>query len=549
MNIFVALPAARPAHLLVKRWLLTLLLTVPAMFSMDGQNSLHLNLFDQHHRGDVRYSGSWAYIDSLGNEYALLGTKTGTAIYAIDQAPVTEVGFIPGPPSNWREITVWGTHAFVTTEGTGFGEGMQVIALHNLPDTAFLVTTFHETFNRGHIIQRDIYSEDPFVYVIGTTTTGGIHILDVSIPHAPVEVGLYQPDYYLHDCHIKGNLLFAAAFYEGTIDIVDISDKSQPVLLTRIADPGGNTHSSWITEDNRYLVVCDELDGLPARVFHIENPENAYEVASWTANPLSLVHNPYIKGDFLFVTHNTEGLRVLDIRDPEIPVEVAYYDTWDGPSGGFNGLWSACPFLPSGKIVGGNREDGLYVWTMDPVQAGRFYGLVTDSITGIPVWGANILIRKQSNGDTLYEYTSTLSGSFRGGSLTDTFLISVEFPGYHPYGPVPFHLAAGDSLFLPIQLNPVNTSLIAADLPNPDFILYPNPGADQIQLRTYSVENQNLTFNLLDLNGRLLYSTVLQQKGVATIDVQALYPGIYLYQIRDRAGTLFDTGMWFKGTN
>ena len=134
--------------------------------------------------------------------------------------------------SNWREVTVIGEYAYVTTEGTSDTTGMQVVSLAFLPDSLHLVTTYTETFGKGHIIQRDIYSDLPYVYVNGTATTQGIHILDVSNPLAPVEVGLYEPGYYIHDCHVKGDLLFAAAINENTIDIVDISDKTQPTLIT-----------------------------------------------------------------------------------------------------------------------------------------------------------------------------------------------------------------------------------------------------------------------------------------------------------------------------
>ena len=79
-----------------------------------AQACQNVKLFGQFHRGDTRYSGSWTYIDLENRrEYALLGTRTGTAVYTIDDQPIREVGFIPGPPSNWREITVLGDYAYI----------------------------------------------------------------------------------------------------------------------------------------------------------------------------------------------------------------------------------------------------------------------------------------------------------------------------------------------------------------------------------------------------------------------------------------------------
>ena len=128
-----------------------------------AQDSLNISVYKNINRGDTRYSGSWAYIDSLGNEYALIGARTGLAAYSIDDTSSIELGFIPGPNSNWREITVVGTHAYVTTEGAGEGEGLQIIDLSYLPDSLHLRGTYSETFTRGHILQRDIYTNEPYI--------------------------------------------------------------------------------------------------------------------------------------------------------------------------------------------------------------------------------------------------------------------------------------------------------------------------------------------------------------------------------------------------
>jgi choice-of-anchor B domain-containing protein len=436
-----------------------------------SQDSWNVELFALANRGDVRYSGSWSYVAPDGSEYALIGAKTGTAAYPIDNAAgVTELGFIPGPETNWREITTIGHHAFVVTDVQGSGHGMQVIDLSYLPDSLHLVTNYTETFTKGHIIQKAIDSGEPFVYVMGTSTTQGVHILDVSDPANPVQTGLYDPDYYIHDAHIRGNLLFAAAFYETAVDIVDISDKTNPVLIGKIDYEGTNTHSFSTTEDGKYLILADEQDGYPARIFNVEDIENPVEVAQYTANPASLVHNPYVRGDFCFISHNTEGLRVLDIEDPELPVEVGYYDTWTGASGGFNGLWSACPYFPSGKIIGGDRANGLYVWTFNNTKAARIYGLVTDSISNEPLSGVFVEITQLS--DTL---VTGFAGHFKKGMLEGSYTLTVSAPGYFTKTRE-IDLAQGDSIWVEMPLVPENFTATAESNAFANVLpVYPNP--------------------------------------------------------------------------
>lgn len=477
--------------------LLPLLLGITLAFSTQAQDALNLSLFAQYNRGDGRASGCWHYAAPDGIEYAVLGAQTGTAIIRVDDPDnIEEVGFVPGYSSNWREVTVVGSQAYVVTEGSGTPHyGMQVIELGQLPDTAFLLSTYSQTFGRGHIIQKDIFSEAPYVYVCGTQSTQGVHIIDVSDPASPVEAGLYRPGYYIHDCHVRGNLLFAAAFYNGTIDIVDISDKSSPVLIATIDDPGGNTHSFSTTEDLSYLFVADEQDGLPGRLFDIRDLGNPWQVSTWTGNPASLVHNPYILGGYAFISHNTEGLRVLDIADPAVPVEVGYYDTYSGASGGFHGLWSASPYLPSGKIIGGNREDGLYVWTFNNARAGRFYGQVVDSLSGAPVFNALIQVE-----ETQGLFTSGIAGDFAGGYLPGTYTLRVFAQGYPPKS-VTVELAEGSEEQLLIELAPEVNSTGGPGQEAPRIELAPNPVGGQAIVRLKNMPQAQLAI-LLNSGGQ-----------------------------------------------
>lgn len=502
-----------------------------------AQESLNVSLYAQYNPGDGRASGSWYYAGPDGKEYAILGAQTGTAVVHI-KGPnnLEEVAFIPGYSSNWREVTVVGQQAYVVTEGSGSPHyGMQVIELGQLPDTAFLLTTYPATFGRGHIIQKDIFEDAPYVYVCGTSATQGVHIIDVSNPAAPQQVGLYQPGYYVHDCHVRGNLLFAAAFYEGTVDIVDITDKSAPTLLYRLDDPAGHTHSVSTTADMSYLFLADEQDGLPGRIFDIQNLEDPIEVATYTANTASLVHNPYIRGDFAFITHNTEGLRVVDIADPTVPVETGYYDTYSGASGGFNGLWSGCPYLPSGKVIGGNREDGLYIWSYNNTRAGRFYGQVLDSLAGTPIFNASITI--EGPGDVL---TSDFEGRFKKGYLPGDYTLMISAAGYTPKT-VSVQLAEGSEEHLIVELASLASGLEEARAPAQASI-YPNPFTEGITIAIPEGFTGATKLVLYNPSGSVAGEYSVAPGSALYIPQEALPGGLYWYALKDSSGVLLDSG-------
>ncbi len=499
------------------------LLFLLSSLSLSAQNILNIDLFGQVNRGDERYSGSWAYIAPDGSEYALIGAKTGTAVYSIDAADdITELGFIPGPATNWREITVIEQHAYVVTDVQDTGHTMQVIDLSNLPDGISLVTEYNETFQMGHIIGRDIYSDAPYVYVHGADSDDGTHILDVSDPANPVEVGVYAPGYYIHDGHIKGDYLYACAFNETQVDVVNISDKTNPILEAIIPDPGDNTHSAWLTEDSKYLFVADEQDGVESTIFNVEDLTDATPVARVLANELSLLHNPYICDEWAFCAHNTEGLIVYDIADPTLPVQVAQYDTFDGMSGGFKGLWSACPYFPSGKIIGADRTQGLFVWTFNDTRAVRFRGVVKDSISGEILADALVTLNAAE------DLPLSPLAEFRYGTLAGDFTLTAGLAGYDTKT-FSFTLAEGEEADFTIELVPddfVSTDDAASQKP---LRVFPNPFNALLSVEIPE-EMQTGELILYDAVGQIVQRVEFSEGNYLTLETGNLAEGIYFLE-------------------
>lgn len=517
---------------------LTLLLLILLNNFAFTQVALNVDLLGEVNRGDSRYSGSWSYVDADGNEYALIGARTGLAAYSIDDpSNMIELGFVPGPESNWREIMVLGNHAYVTTEGSGPGEGMQVVDLSFLPDSLHLTTTYTSTFTTGHILQKDIYSDSSYIYVNGVCNTCGVNILDVSDPAQPIEIGTYYPDYYIHDCMVKGDLMFASAFYNETLDIVDISDKTNPILITQIAIPGGRVHSSWVTEDDKYLFVCPEQDGLVARVYNIEDLTDIFEVSQYTANIESLVHNPYIKGDLAIISHNTEGLRILDLADPTFPVEVGYYDTFDGESGGFSGLWSACPFFPSGKVIGGDRTRGLMVWSFDEnLRAARVFGLIRDSISQAPLMNAQITVNPLSE-----VQTSDFLGEFKIGIIEGQLSLEIQRGGYMPKT-INLDLSQGDSENLIVDLVPndfVDVNEVSKN--NSLVTVFPNPGSKETVIQFGDLADA-FELVLYDNVGKALKRISIENKESIQLGEFLKSKGLVVWSIENDLGHVIASG-------
>lgn len=213
---------------------------------------------------------------------------------------------------------------------------------------------------------------------------------DVSSIEGEIEiVGVYAGDGYTHDaeCLIydgpqiiyKGKEI-CFAYNENTLTIVDVTVKSDPVLLSRTPyETSRYTHQGWLTEDQRYLLLDDELDELNGSVqrtttyiFDVLNLEAPVLIGTYEGPTQSIDHNLYIVDDIVYESNYRAGLRVLDasnIANAEL-TEIAYFDVY--PQDNLNqfghGIWSAYAFWMQDEnpnnhfVVGQTKAQGFFVF-------------------------------------------------------------------------------------------------------------------------------------------------------------------------------------------
>ena len=309
---------------------------------------------------NTAYTDIWGY-DADGREYALMGVTGGTSIIDVtDPANPVEVDFIPGPtapPYEWRDIKTHLNYAYVVTEGTGSGEGLQIIDLSNLPTSASLVNTVATWFSRAH----DIFIDNGYAYVIGTSGGGGMHILDLSDPVNPIRTAYYTASNYIHDVYVWNDTVVASA--EDSYDLVDVSNKNNPQLISlSSAIPGIYAHSGWMTEDKRYFIAAEEFNVRDLMVYDLQDRSTwDLVVPSWQMSGNSPTHNIFVLGDYAHISYYKDGYVVLDISDPTAPSFAGQFDTYPGTGGSYDGAWGCYPYLPSGNVLISDMSTGLYV--------------------------------------------------------------------------------------------------------------------------------------------------------------------------------------------
>lgn len=324
----------------------------------------------------------WGWTDpDTGREYALMGRSSGTAFVDVtDPADPLYVGNLPTHTSNssWRDIKVVNDHAFIGSEASG--HGLQVFDLSRLRDISpsDAPVTLDETAHYGgfgnshNIVAND---ETGLVVAVGSNTcSGGLHLIDATVPSSPLPAGCYAGDGYTHDAqcvvyrgpdeeHAGRELCFA--LNEDTLTIVDVTDRSAPVQISRTPYSGARyTHQGWLSEDHVWMGVNDELDETGyghttrTRYFDLTNLEEPLMRYASTNGVSSIDHNMYVKDGVVYQANYRSGLRIYPLHG----TEVGFFDIYpadDNPS--FNGAWSTYPFFDSGTVLISGIEQGLFV--------------------------------------------------------------------------------------------------------------------------------------------------------------------------------------------
>jgi choice-of-anchor B domain-containing protein len=373
----------------------------------------------------------WGYTSVSGREYAIIGLSSATAFVEITNPDDPQIVAVrQGPTSTWRDIKVYRHYAYAVSEG---GQGIQVFDMSMIDQGA---VTLVNTITSGgtaatHNVAINVASG--YLYRCGGSNNGLRIYRLTNFPE-----GGSNPSYvtswstrYVHDAHIVTysdgpyagrEIAFCCAGYNGGfvetgLTILDVTNKNNIQELAHLVYPQGvYSHQGWLTEDRRYFLLDDELDGStngsPSRthVIDVQDLSNPTYQGYFTNGNTAATHNVYVVGNRMYAANYRSGLRVFDISDPLNGQEIAYFDTFPGSdSANFNGLWSNYPFFPSGTVIGSDMERGLFIWTIDDPYGTPLVGDLNGSCS----------VDADDLGILLSAFGATADGDLNGDGITD----------------------------------------------------------------------------------------------------------------------------------
>lgn len=343
-----------------------------------------------------RVTDIWGWTDpETGREYVLVGRTAGLAFVDITEPGAPRmVGLMPANPSGARDIKVYRDHAFMTGDGAG-DHGLLVFDLTRLRSVVGAPGTFepdarYDLVASAHNLVVD--TESGFAYTVGTNTGGescggGLHMIDIREPLRPTFAGCYTDTegliwagrthdaqctvYRGPDIEYRGREICFAS-NETALRIVDVTDKTAPQPISTASHPGtAYIHQGWLTEDQRYFYVNDELDEIVGTtdrtrtlIYDVVELDDPILVGEHLGPDRATDHNLFIRANRAYLANYQAGFRVLDISDPENPIEVGWFDTTpygENPPGFGGGAWSAWPFFESGMVVVSSMNEGLFI--------------------------------------------------------------------------------------------------------------------------------------------------------------------------------------------
>lgn len=312
--------------------------------------------------GDVWGDGNFAYIGTIDNP--------ASEVYIIDLAdpanPVLATTWVPSvQAARIQDVKVHDGYGYFSSDAGG---GIFIVDLAN-PYAPVEVARINQALfpNQAHNLVHNVSLDGDYLYSVSSRGPH-VYVYDISNPASPqyVRTLLSPSGQAIHDVTVKNGRLFTSVIFGvGTTDIFDVSNVAVEAPLLGTFHSESATHANWPTDDGNYLVVARETGGGDVRIYDISDPANAALVSTLSMPELGIdaytPHNPVVTGNYLYVSWYQAGVQIFDISNPADPQHIGQYDTYPGSASGFVGNWGVYPLLGPTRVLASDIQTGLYV--------------------------------------------------------------------------------------------------------------------------------------------------------------------------------------------
>jgi len=323
------------------------------------------------------------------------------------------------------------------------------------------------------------------------SSRNGLSIVNVNNP-AETEFINHVELIYCTDITINGNIAYLSTARPVPADeevFFYATDIENPDSIYIHSVPGNNCYSNGISSDSQYIYIIGYHESNGLFIFDNSNLIGSIELAG-DLNTVTVLNG------FAFITGN-EGLSIVNVEDPENPVETASLNEFQSPRGVI--VNSNYAYLADG-------ENGMFVINIsnpsDPEITAHYES--TGNFTSIYTWFDNAVLADSTGGIRILnvEYPSE---PYETGYYLHEGLETTELRVHFPY----VFTGAGSNCYIfdiSEALNVENEENVI--LPDNSVIssVYPNPFNSFFQVNAVIVSPQPIQITIHNILGQQISS-------------------------------------------
>tara|TARA_B100000745_G_scaffold97956_1_gene62267 strand:- start:4466 stop:5920 length:1455 start_codon:yes stop_codon:yes gene_type:complete len=346
---------------------------------------VEVEFLDHGVRAEVATSDLWVFEGADGEDYAYTGTHSrggGERMFVWHVTDPTNISLLDSVVVDARvvndvKVNEDASWAIITREGASTRRnGIVVLDLAD-PAHPTIMAELTDQLTAGI---HNVWIMGDVVYAVNNGTSA-MNIIDMSDPANPTHAGRYEikpgdQNKSLHDVWAEDGYAYLSYWDDGLV-IVDVGagthggTPTEPVFVSTIKYPEGNTHVAWRTRD--YVFLGDEIgtsDGMRGfiHIIDVSDIDNPRQVAKYDL-PEAGAHNIWVEDDVLYIAYYQGGLRIVDVSGTlrgdlyRQGREIGFFRTeaaeGEGLQANSANAWGPQPF--KGNLFVSDMTSGLWV--------------------------------------------------------------------------------------------------------------------------------------------------------------------------------------------
>ena len=169
----------------------------------------------------------------------------------------------------------------------------------------------------------DIAIKDTTAYL---SVEDSIIILNIANPDLPKKVTQLANGAYSSSLYIDNNILYAVYPFSG-ISVFNIDDPYQLNSIGNLDISGvkANLHNNYLFISQR--IIGDGPDDSKVAIVDVTSPDTPVKISEINMGDFGFANNLDYSNNYLYVSHGSSGLYIVDVSNVNNPVEVTRYKT------------------------------------------------------------------------------------------------------------------------------------------------------------------------------------------------------------------------------